>query len=279
MKRSCHPNARGLAAFALSASLLVAPVHAQTENGAATQAASDAIVKRLDPTDFTTRFEMRNEYQDLQGGGNINLLIPRIDYAVSSALSLRVETPIVSSDPNTADNNGESGFGNLLFRASYRAARGEGYALVVGAELILDTASKDSLGMGKDILSPLAFASIDLPGLDSVFFPFIQYYGTIGGDDARRDVNYTSIKPVLLTRWPNRIYTVVEPNFIIDHERADRVGVTLANLSILKTGKARAMRFSTLDALCRELNCQPGDLLVFEPGPPDGDVEIDDDDG
>ena len=52
-------------------------------------------------------------------------------------------------------------------------------------------------------------------------------------------------------------------------ELADRVGVTIANLSILKTGKARAMRFSTLDALCRELGCQPGDLLVFEPGPAD----------
>jgi putative transcriptional regulator len=56
-------------------------------------------------------------------------------------------------------------------------------------------------------------------------------------------------------------------------ELADRVGVTLANLSILKTGKARAIRFSTLDALCRELNCQPGDLLVYEPGPSDGDFE------
>ena len=54
-------------------------------------------------------------------------------------------------------------------------------------------------------------------------------------------------------------------------ELADRVGVTIANLSILKTGKARAIRFSTLDALCRELNCQPGDLVVFEPGPPDDD--------
>ena len=51
-------------------------------------------------------------------------------------------------------------------------------------------------------------------------------------------------------------------------ELADRVGVTIANLSILKTGKARAVRFSTLDALCRELECQPGDLLSFEPGPP-----------
>jgi putative transcriptional regulator len=55
-------------------------------------------------------------------------------------------------------------------------------------------------------------------------------------------------------------------------ELADRVGVTIANLSILKTGKARAVRFSTLDALCRELDCQPGDLLIFEPGPPDDEV-------
>ena len=52
-------------------------------------------------------------------------------------------------------------------------------------------------------------------------------------------------------------------------ELSDRVGVTIANLSILKTGKARAVRFSTLDALCRELECQPGDLLTFEYGPAD----------
>ena len=49
-------------------------------------------------------------------------------------------------------------------------------------------------------------------------------------------------------------------------ELADRVGVTVANLSILRTGKARAVRFSTLDALCRELSCQPGDLLRWESG-------------
>ncbi len=47
-------------------------------------------------------------------------------------------------------------------------------------------------------------------------------------------------------------------------ELADRVGMTLANLSILKTGKARAIRFSTLEAICEVLSCQPGDLLRFE---------------
>ena len=46
---------------------------------------------------------------------------------------------------------------------------------------------------------------------------------------------------------------------------ADRLGMTLANLSILKTGKARAIRFSTLDAICKVLACQPGDILRFEP--------------
>jgi putative transcriptional regulator len=46
-------------------------------------------------------------------------------------------------------------------------------------------------------------------------------------------------------------------------ELGARVGITLANLSILKTNKARAIRFSTLEALCRELRCQPGDLLEY----------------
>jgi putative transcriptional regulator len=48
-------------------------------------------------------------------------------------------------------------------------------------------------------------------------------------------------------------------------ELSERMDITLANLSILKTNKARAIRFSTLEALCRELECQPGDLLVYEP--------------
>jgi putative transcriptional regulator len=50
-------------------------------------------------------------------------------------------------------------------------------------------------------------------------------------------------------------------------ELADKVGITLANLSILKTNKARAIRFTTLDALCRELKCQPADLLEHVEGP------------
>ena len=49
-------------------------------------------------------------------------------------------------------------------------------------------------------------------------------------------------------------------------ELAEKVGITQANLSILKTGKAKAVRFTTLAALCRALDCQPGDLLEYQPG-------------
>ncbi|WP_298332535.1 helix-turn-helix transcriptional regulator [Asticcacaulis sp.] len=48
-------------------------------------------------------------------------------------------------------------------------------------------------------------------------------------------------------------------------ELAERVDIALPNLSILKTGKARAIRFSTLEAICRELDCQPGDLITYQP--------------
>ena len=55
-------------------------------------------------------------------------------------------------------------------------------------------------------------------------------------------------------------------------ELAERVDITLANLSILKTGKARAIRFSTLEAICTALDCQPGDLLAFAPDSPADDT-------
>ncbi len=57
-------------------------------------------------------------------------------------------------------------------------------------------------------------------------------------------------------------------------ELAEKVGLTLANLSILKSNKAKAMRFSTLDAICRHLNCQPGEILEHVPGETQAQDEI-----
>jgi hypothetical protein len=94
-------------------------------------------------------------------------------------------------------------------------------------EVTFDTAADDRLGTGKTVIAPLVYAAIDLPGHDSVFFPNLQHYFSVAGDDSRADVNQTVLKPNLLTRWPNRVYTFLEPAFLIDWERNSKVGLTV----------------------------------------------------
>ena len=62
-----------------------------------------------------------------------------------------------------------------------------------------------------------------------------------------------------------RLDEVLHARRMTQTELATRIGITLANLSILKTGKAKAIRLSTLEAICAALECQPGDLLTFDP--------------
>jgi len=64
-----------------------------------------------------------------------------------------------------------------------------------------------------------------------------------------------------------RLDRVMADRKIALNELARRVGLTDSNLSILKTGKAKAVRMSTLEAICRELGCQPGDIMEYQPGP------------
>ena len=59
------------------------------------------------------------------------------------------------------------------------------------------------------------------------------------------------------------VYVMLAKRKMSSGELAEKVGITAANLSILKTGKARAIRFSTLDAICKALDCQPGDILEY----------------
>ena len=66
------------------------------------------------------------------------------------------------------------------------------------------------------------------------------------------------------------LYVMMAKRHIGAGELAEQIGITPANLSILKNNKAKAVRFSTLEALCRALDCQPADLLEYRPGPEDG---------
>jgi hypothetical protein len=167
---------------------------------------------------------MRSEYQNLPDDGYRALVIPRFEYAIRSDIAVRVETPYVFSDPGDPSGDRESGWGDLLLRGAWRATQREGFALILVTELFFDTASDPQLGLGKNIVAPLVYAAIDLPAKNSVFFPNLQHYASVSGDDARSDVSLTVIKPNLLTRWPKGVYTFLEPQFLIDWERDAKAG-------------------------------------------------------
>jgi hypothetical protein len=198
------------------------PLAAQTQPAA--PSATEAALKR--PTDFRSRVEIRNEYQDLEGDGYRNIVVPRFEHAVSPALALRLETPYVIYDPGAGAER-VSGQGDLLARGAWRAIQRDGFALIVAADVIFDTADDERLGFGKTVIAPHIYAAIDLPKYDSVFFPNIQHYFSVAGNDNRGDVSFTTLKPNLLTRWPNKIYTFLEPQFTIDWEHNAKVGLTV----------------------------------------------------
>ena len=207
--------------------MLSLPMQSSAQTTPAAPSAAEAALRK--PTDFRSRAELRNEYQDIgeNGDGYRNIIVPRFEYAVSPSVGLRLEMPYSTNAPHVPGFDSVSGHGDLLLRAAWRAVQRDGFALILGTELILDTADDDRLGSGKNIVGPLAYAAIDLPRHDSVFFPYVQHYVSVSGDGNRDDVSVTTVKPNLLTRWPNRVYTFLEPQFLIDWERDAKVGLTV----------------------------------------------------
>lgn len=188
---------------------------------------ADAVTKRLDPTDFKSRVETRYEYQKPPGGGDRQFLVPRYEHAFSKAFALRLEVPYVVNDSPQPGVDTQSGMGDILVRPAVRLYRGERHAVVGAVEITLDTASDDRLGTGKNVVAPLLFASFDVPGLSSVVFPYAQQYVSVSGDDDRADINTSLVRLGVLTRWPERFYSFLEPSLYADWERDGKTGFTL----------------------------------------------------
>jgi hypothetical protein len=194
------------------------PTQARPAEARPAEASMD-VTKRIDPTDFKNRFDLRSEYIDY-GTASSYAITPRGEYAFTNALALRVELPVARYDTGTGTAT-DQGIGNLLTRLAWRAVRGEGYAMVMGSELNLNTASDANLGNGKNVLAPFAFWSIDIPAAKSVFFPYIQHGRSYSGETSREAVHYTNLRTSLLTRWPSKVYSFVEVSYWFDHERSN----------------------------------------------------------
>ncbi len=194
---------------------------AQSAPSTAALSTDDAAKKRLDPTDFQSRFESRYEHQALHDGGTRALFVPRLEYAFTNALSLRLETPYLW---NRAEGQPyDRGFGDMVVRVNWRAMRGDGYALIVGPEISLDT-GEDGIGFDTTVFQPVVIGVIEAPAIKSVIFPYAQHFVDVAG---KNDVNMSLFRMALLTRWPNRFYTFFEPSLYIDWEHGNKTAATL----------------------------------------------------
>ncbi|NDC08767.1 MAG: hypothetical protein EBZ75_05385 [Oxalobacteraceae bacterium] len=191
-----------------------------TQSPPASASSNLDVAKRIDPTDFKNRFDLRSEYVEYSGG-SVQAIVPRLDYAVSKSLGFRVELPIERFRP--AAGPSIDGISNLVTRVAWRPLRTDDVSVVVGTELILDTASSPKLGNGKNVLAPFVFAAFDLPRAKSVFFPYIQHGKAVGGDASREDVEYTNLRASFLTRLPAKAYSFIEYSHWIDHQRSNVV--------------------------------------------------------
>lgn len=202
-----------------------APAIAQTDDG--NKKNSDEISKKIQAGSFTPRIFVRDEYRSGQEEGYSNVLVTLVEVPIGETMAFRVEVPITTVNRKIPGHDADTGIGDINTRLSKTVATGERYAVVLGVEYNFDSATEDSLGSGKETLSPLIFGSVKVPELNSIVFPLLQYYGSVGGDNSRPDISYTVFKPLIFTKLPNRFYTFVEPAIYVDHERNDRVGMNV----------------------------------------------------
>jgi len=199
---------------------------AQTAEGQPAAGGGDALKILSDPSDFRSRFELRNEYAATQGGGSVNALVPRLEYAHTPALAFRLELPFVATDPNRPGTSQTSGLGDLTARVAWRLLRTADSSLVAVAEFSVPSAENSQLGIRRYVFKPSAYLVHDLPRYKSTLFPYVQQFWAFGGT-SDVDINTTLLGVGVLTRLPNRSYSFVEPSVYIDWERSGRTGATL----------------------------------------------------
>ena len=214
---------RCLAALLLA--LATASAAAQTTERQPAAGGGDALKILSDPSDFRSRFELRNEYAATQGGGSANALVPRLEYAYTPALAFRLELPFVTSDPNRPGTSQSSGLGDAVVRVAWRPVRTADYSLVTVAEFSVPTAENSQLGIRRYVFKPSAYWVKDVPRYKSTLFPYVQQFWAFGGT-SDYDINTTLLRLSVLTRLPNRSYSFVESSVYVDWERSGRTGAT-----------------------------------------------------
>ena len=179
-------------------------------------------------TTFLRRFQLSNQYRDLRNSSVQNVTAFRTDWPIFEGVGvLRVDVPVRWFDPNTTGTTTSIGLGDLFFRNGYRLIDTPEFKFFVGTDIVFPTASESVLGQGKYQLGPGAAASIPVPAMNSIFFPLIQHFQSIGGDPGGPDVNATRFNLEMTTPWTPEWWTTIEPKLIVDWTKSGKTGMNL----------------------------------------------------
>lgn len=167
------------------------------------------------PTDVRTRGDLKYKFIDAQSGAELNVLTARLDYAVSSNLLVRVDVPYLNVDPKIGGIDDETGLGDLFLRVGWRVVNKPEYAIFLGGDVVLDTASEDILGGGTTKAIPLVAAAAPVPAYKGLVALVLSHAIDVGGSD-RQDVSETEIRPLWVQPlWKGGWYTI-DSHFFID---------------------------------------------------------------
>jgi hypothetical protein len=143
--------------------------------------------------------------------------VGRVDIPLASNLLWRTDADFTFYDPRTPGNSPITVIGDVSTRLGSKVVEDPGFTALVEAQVIFPTATDDNLGRGKYQVVPGMFLSVPIKSLDLIVFPGIQQDVSVGGDPARKDVNFTKLNMEITKPWANNVWwTTVEPVFYVD---------------------------------------------------------------
>jgi len=181
-----------------------------------------------DPTAIVGRVQLSSEYAELPQGAKYVSTVVRVDLPFRGNWLLRLDFPFERwSDPNRSGATSERGMSDLSVTAGWRAYNTPEYAFFLGAVSTFPTAAENTLGSGKYTAGPLIATARFLPRWESFLFGIFQHQISVGGDPARRDVQFTRGILRINTIWAEQWWTDLHGIWQVDWERNSTTSMTL----------------------------------------------------
>jgi hypothetical protein len=177
-----------------------------------------------DPTEPVTRVELTLDHQDRQNGEEADVFTARFDLGLAERLAFRFDAPFANVASQGASS--DEGLGDVRAQLGWRAFDEPGFSMFVGAAVIFNTASEESLGEGKNQFVPYIAASGALPDIHSRLFEVFEHFSSFSGDPERGGITESKLQLHLMTKWNDSVWTQLGGAFFMDWLGGEHGGIT-----------------------------------------------------